>query len=114
MRLRSAVTLALSLLGLIVLLCLGVTNGSAQRQSSSNAANPAEACANDDSGLTLPPGFCATIFADQIGHARHMVVTPNGVLYVNTWSGGTMATTRPIQVVSSLRCKIRTARERLV
>jgi glucose/arabinose dehydrogenase/mono/diheme cytochrome c family protein len=44
-------------------------------------------CANDDSGLTLPPGFCATVFADGIGHARHMVVAPNGVLYVNTWSG---------------------------
>jgi len=27
------------------------------------------------------------IFADGIGHARHMAVAPNGVLYVNTWSG---------------------------
>jgi glucose/arabinose dehydrogenase/mono/diheme cytochrome c family protein len=27
------------------------------------------------------------VFADNIGHARHMVVAPNGVLYVNTWSG---------------------------
>jgi glucose/arabinose dehydrogenase/mono/diheme cytochrome c family protein len=45
------------------------------------------ACANDDSGLTLPPGFCATIFADGIGHARHMVAAADGVLYVNTWSG---------------------------
>ncbi|HVI09520.1 MAG TPA: c-type cytochrome [Candidatus Binatia bacterium] len=43
-------------------------------------------CAND-SGLKLPPGFCATVFADGIGHARHMVVASNGVLYVNTWSG---------------------------
>jgi hypothetical protein len=38
-------------------------------------------------GITLPRGFCATIFADHIGHARHMVVAPNGVVYVNTWSG---------------------------
>lgn len=44
-------------------------------------------CAKNDSGLTLPPGFCATVFADGIGHARHMVAGPNGVLYVNTWSG---------------------------
>ena len=52
------------------------------------AANAAgEACPNDDSGLKLPAGFCATIFADGIGHARHMVVAPNGVVYVNTWSG---------------------------
>src|SRR5262245_59365153 len=40
-----------------------------------------------DSGLSLPEGFCASIFADGIGHARHMVVAANGVLYVNTWSG---------------------------
>jgi glucose/arabinose dehydrogenase/mono/diheme cytochrome c family protein len=44
-------------------------------------------CADDATGLTLAPGFCATIFADGIGHARDMVVTPGGVLYVNTWSG---------------------------
>src|SRR5260221_10201059 len=46
-----------------------------------------EACPNDESGLKLPAGFCATVFADDIGHARHMVVAPSGVLYVNTWSG---------------------------
>jgi glucose/arabinose dehydrogenase/mono/diheme cytochrome c family protein len=44
-------------------------------------------CPHDDSGLKLPAGFCATVFADGIGHARHMVVAPNGVVYVNTWSG---------------------------
>jgi hypothetical protein len=31
------------------------------------------ACPADDSGLTLPAGFCATIFADGIGHARHKI-----------------------------------------
>jgi glucose/arabinose dehydrogenase/cytochrome c5 len=46
-----------------------------------------KACPNDDSGLTLPAGFCATIFADNIGHARHMVVSPGEIVYVNTWSG---------------------------
>src|SRR5579862_6377815 len=46
-----------------------------------------QACPNVDSGLKLPAGFCATVFADGIGHARHMVVAPSGVLYVNTWSG---------------------------
>ena len=44
-------------------------------------------CVSDESGLKLPPGFCATIFADNIGHARHMVVATSGVVYVNTWSG---------------------------
>jgi hypothetical protein len=47
-----------------------------------------QTCANDDSGLKLPPGFCATAFADNIGHARRTVAASNGVLYVNNWSGG--------------------------
>ena len=44
-------------------------------------------CPGNDSGLTLPAGFCATLFADGIGHARHLVVSDSGVVYVNTWSG---------------------------
>jgi glucose/arabinose dehydrogenase/mono/diheme cytochrome c family protein len=54
---------------------------------SSTARTEAATCPEDDSGLKLPPGFCATIFADGIGHARHLAVAPNGVVYVNTWSG---------------------------
>src|SRR6266403_15809 len=60
---------------------------SAGDQSTPPAEGKMQACPNDDSGLQLPAGFCATIFADGIGHARHMVVAPSGVLYVNTWSG---------------------------
>jgi glucose/arabinose dehydrogenase len=44
-------------------------------------------CVGDNGGITLSPGFCATVFADKLGHARHMAVAPNGVVYVNTWSG---------------------------
>jgi glucose/arabinose dehydrogenase/cytochrome c5 len=44
-------------------------------------------CAGDNGGLTLSAGFCATVFADNLGHVRHMVVSPANVLYVNTWSG---------------------------
>src|ERR1700738_2107674 len=44
-------------------------------------------CTGDNGGITLPPGSCATVFADNVGHARHLVVAPNGVVYVNTWSG---------------------------
>jgi glucose/arabinose dehydrogenase len=57
------------------------------RAAAGNGAPAASACAGDNGGLTLPPGFCATIFADSIGHARHIVVAPNGDVYVNTWSG---------------------------
>lgn len=52
------------------------------------AGTPATAsCAGDNGGIVLSPGFCATVFADNIGHARHLAVAPNGVVYVNTWSG---------------------------
>ena len=45
------------------------------------------ACVGDNGGITLSPGFCATVFADKVGHARHLAVAPNGIVYVNTWSG---------------------------
>jgi glucose/arabinose dehydrogenase/mono/diheme cytochrome c family protein len=51
------------------------------------AATSGGACPDDNGGLKLPHGFCATVFADKVGHARHLVVAPNGVVYVNTWSG---------------------------
>jgi glucose/arabinose dehydrogenase/cytochrome c5 len=53
----------------------------------SGASVGSAGCTSDDSGLKLPPGFCATVFAEGIGHARHLVVAPDGVVYVNTWSG---------------------------
>jgi glucose/arabinose dehydrogenase/mono/diheme cytochrome c family protein len=76
---------------LVVLAAIYVGSSLAPAGDRSNSAAAAEntspACPNDDSGLKLPAGFCATVFADGIGHARHMVVAPNGVVYVNTWSG---------------------------
>jgi glucose/arabinose dehydrogenase/mono/diheme cytochrome c family protein len=45
------------------------------------------ACPADNAGLSLPPGFCATLFADHLGHARHLTVASDGTVYVNTWSG---------------------------
>lgn len=50
------------------------------------AADDKSACA-ENTGLSLPKGFCATVFADKVGHARQMAVAPDGTLYVNTWSG---------------------------
>jgi glucose/arabinose dehydrogenase/mono/diheme cytochrome c family protein len=59
----------------------------AQQQSNAETGSKSQKCSGNDTGLQLPPGFCATVFADDIGHARHMAVAPNGVVYVNTWSG---------------------------
>src|ERR1700756_2375930 len=66
---------------------IGVSFLRANYRSNAHSGMGAQTCPNDESGLKLPPGFCATVFADNIGHARHMVAAPNGVLYVNTWSG---------------------------
>ena len=50
-------------------------------------AASAASCPENDTGITLPPGFCATVFADNLGHVRQMAVSPDNVLYANSWSG---------------------------
>lgn len=50
------------------------------------AAQPA--CDPDNSGITLPAGFCALVVANDVGTARHMAVAANGDLYVATQSRG--------------------------
>src|SRR5690242_7882079 len=87
MRVLSKVTLPLVILiaALFAGSLLAPVHGQSKPAAKTKAAS--QTCANDDSGLKLPPGFCATVFADDIGHARQMVGADNGVLYVNTWSG---------------------------
>jgi glucose/arabinose dehydrogenase len=53
------------------------------------------ACDPDNGGLTLPDGFCATLFAELSG-PRHLVVAPNGDLFVaqSGRSGGGMTVLR--------------------
>lgn len=46
------------------------------------AAAQRPACLPDNAGLTLPPGFCALVVAESLGPARHLVVAPNGDIYV--------------------------------
>lgn len=38
-------------------------------------------CDPDNGGITLPDGFCASVFA-EVGPARHLVVAPNGDVFV--------------------------------
>ena len=48
-------------------------------------AMPAEttvALTNTDTGIQLPAGFSATVFADDLGRARHITVRDDGVVYV--------------------------------
>jgi glucose/arabinose dehydrogenase len=54
--------------------------------SSALAATPA--CDSDNGGIQLPPGFCAIVVAEGLGIARHVVVAPNGDLYVALMGAG--------------------------
>lgn len=44
--------------------------------------------AEKEAVITLPSGFQATVFADNVGAARHIVVAPNGDVYVALWDKG--------------------------
>jgi glucose/arabinose dehydrogenase/mono/diheme cytochrome c family protein len=67
--------------------CHAAISVASEPDSPASKAVATTACPQNEAGLKLPPGFCATVFADGIGHARQLVIAPNGVVYVNTWSG---------------------------
>src|SRR2546425_13070884 len=69
--------------GLIIGLLLTTGSLLAARAEQRTATKPV--CADDNGGITLPAGVCATGFADNIGPARPLLVAPNGVGYVKTW-----------------------------
>jgi glucose/arabinose dehydrogenase len=45
-------------------------------------------CDEGNGGITLPTGFCAAVFADEIGVARHLTIGDDGTLYVALEPGG--------------------------
>jgi glucose/arabinose dehydrogenase len=67
--------------------CVKTEGTGADSTATASSTVASAACPTDNGGITLPAGFCATVFADTIGHARHIVVNSNGDVYVNTWSG---------------------------
>ena len=97
---RTTVTalLAGTLLACALLACTGGGEGgtdtaraaadsAARRDSLARSAAAATQCAPDNGGLTLPPGFCATVFADDVGGPRHIDVAPNGDVFTQLISG---------------------------
>ena len=50
--------------------------------TSSSAALQQKACAND-AGITVPDGFCASIFADSLGRIRYLAIAPDGDVYAS-------------------------------
>jgi glucose/arabinose dehydrogenase len=96
---RVARLVAYSLAGIATILAFGACVKSehpgADSTGAASSTAASAACASDNGGITLPSGFCATVFADSIGHARHIVVNSNGDVYVNTWSGQYYTTPAP-------------------
>ncbi len=52
------------------------------------AAPRGPACDARNGGIELPAGFCALVVADGVGRARHLVIAPNGDIYVALRDGG--------------------------
>lgn len=63
---------------------LAITTAAAAPRAHGQAPAPTAACTQ---GLALPPGFCATVFADRLGHVRHMTVAGDGTVYANSMGG---------------------------
>lgn len=73
-----AVAVCLLLIGAA---CNGEATGEDEAVSTS-MESASISCDEDNGGLALPEGFCATIFADDLGEARHLSVTEQGDVYV--------------------------------
>ena len=68
-------------LGAIVVIS-GFGPGRSRSLGSAPAKVPAVKCDVGNGGITLPEGFCATIYADTVGLPRHMAVAPNGDVFI--------------------------------
>lgn len=81
----------LSVISLFVLLLISGCSaepGNGQEQASADII-----CDDDNGGITLPDGFCASIVVDSLGPSRHISIAPNGDIYVKSRSeeGGVAA-----------------------
>lgn len=70
---RIANSLSRRSLGATLIIGLVLATGSWSAAREEQPTSTKQVCADDNGGITLPAGFCATVFADNIGHAR---ITP--------------------------------------
>jgi glucose/arabinose dehydrogenase len=66
------------------------------RVTSASAGSVGASACDANAGVTLPAGFCATIFVDGVGAPRHLVIAPNGDVFValmraSSGGGGVLA-----------------------
>ncbi len=80
-----AMTLVTRLLPATLLLaaCARAPESSPAIETAPVARAVAAPCPGDNGGITLPDGFCATVFADSLGATRHIAVAANGDVFVN-------------------------------
>lgn len=69
----------------VVLLLIIATIAGTVAAQAQRAAMPA--CDPGNGGLTLPPGLCAKVVADDLGAARNIAVAANGDVYISLRSG---------------------------
>jgi glucose/arabinose dehydrogenase/mono/diheme cytochrome c family protein len=72
---------------MVVAIALAAQAAPTQAAAPASPGPAAAACPDGDTGITLSPGFCATVFADNLGHVRHLAVAADGTVYANSWSG---------------------------
>jgi glucose/arabinose dehydrogenase len=82
-RLLRTLCLPLCLVVAMLASACGSEPGAEDTASTADVPSPpaAEQCDPDDGGLTLPDGYCATVFADTLGPTRHLAVRDNGDVY---------------------------------
>jgi glucose/arabinose dehydrogenase len=79
---RTVVSIMLSVTAVLFAACATTDSGAPAGAAAATRA----ACDEGNGGITLPPGFCASVFGDGLGRVRHITVAPNGDVYANTWS----------------------------
>ncbi len=81
---RGAIALGL---GVAVFALVAASGRAALESASPGAVKPTNralrpGCDEGNGGLTLPEGFCATVFADKVGLPRHPAIAPNGDVFI--------------------------------
>ena len=63
----------------LIFVLSGCANNNSEKKDAGEKNTAVEK--KDEVAITLPPGFTATVFADDLGQARHIVVNDNGDVY---------------------------------
>ena len=99
---RLAIGSLIAVTALALAACAAEENAVTDSAAAAAALDTVPACTGDNAGLTLPAGICASVFADSVGPARHIVVAANGDVYA-TLEGTNSGKPAPGAAVVALR-----------